>query len=636
MGRYAASDAAALASQALEAAERAGDAEVSARALVLRGRALEATGAHAAALADLTRGADGARAVGDRRLEMLALRELGGDVAVSRGKPISYYASNLQSGLRIAESLGDRASEANMLSRLAVIAANRLRLDAAVESGLRAVATGRAAADDQALAAGLDGLKIAYLSLGDIRALADVLAELIPLLRRRGDLFLLQWAEFEGAFLAVAAADLERASAAVEKAIELNQRSGYPHCEAWYTAHLGWLARLRGQDDKAAELGRRALELTEQHEHAWWQATACAMLGDTLLLAGDRAGAIELFERGLAAAQESGMEAYQLRAAAPLAAATGSRVLLAQAAGGWSKPASRTAAPGCWATRPTFRSPRRGSPTASRNRPARCSRPCWPSRTGSHGRRRWPRRSPRTARRLSGWAQGAGPGGVGPGRAARGQHGLPHVLRQAGEARRRLDGWAGWGSEELGQESGGAGGPVGLDRPVADRTADLRRDGLGQRLGRRLVVVQAATRAVPFQAVPDVEVLLEMMAEGYVDEGPPAGGELHRRGQPALHDGQVARGQVPVQVVHVAAHLEPVRRTAASDDGSIRGPLTRTMRSPGTRRRAAGNAAIARRSRSVPTPEPPTVTTQTCSPAGSRARRGSRRDRRSRPAEPEM
>ena len=339
MSRFAASDAAALATQALEAGERVADAELSARALVLRGRALEAAGAHAAALADLTQGAEGARAAGDRRLEMLALRELGGDVPVSRGKPISYYASNLESGLRIAESLGDRASEANMLSRLAVIAANRLQLDAALDYGRRAVATGRAAADDQALAAGLDGLKIAYLSLGDTRALADVLAELIPLLRHRGDLFLLQWAEFEGAFLAVAAADWDQASAAIQKAIELNHQSGYPHCAAWYTAHLGWLARLRGRDSEAAELGRRALELTEQHEHTWWQATACAMLGDTLLLAGDRPGAIELFERGLAVAQQAGMEAYLLRAAAPLAAITGSRALLGQAAG-WLAQAS--------------------------------------------------------------------------------------------------------------------------------------------------------------------------------------------------------------------------------------------------------------------------------------------------------
>ena len=333
MSRYAASDAATLASQALEAAERVADAEVPARALVLRGRALEATGAHAAALADLTRGADAARAAGDRRVEMLALRELGGDVAVSRGMPISYYASNLQSGLRIAGSLGDRASAANMLSRLAVIAANQLRLDAAVDYGRRAVAAGRAAANDQALAAGLDGLKIAYLSLGDTGALADVLGELIPLLRRVGNLFLLQWAEFEAAFLAVAAADWDRAAAAIKMAIELNQRSGYPHGAAWYTAHLGWLARLRGRDDEAMMLGRRALELTERHEHTWWHATACAILGDTLLLTGDRAGAVELFERGLAAAQQAGLEAYLLRCTAPLAAATGSRALLAEAAG---------------------------------------------------------------------------------------------------------------------------------------------------------------------------------------------------------------------------------------------------------------------------------------------------------------
>jgi DNA-binding SARP family transcriptional activator len=333
MGRFAASDAAALATQALEAGERVADAEVSARALILRGRALEAVGAHATALTDLTRGADGARAAGDRRLEMLVLRQLGGDVPVSLGKPISYFGSNLETGLRIAESLGDRASEANFLSRLAVIAANRLRLDMAVGHGLRAVAAARAAADDQALAQGLDGLKITYLSLGDTRALADVLAELIPLLRRRGELFLLPWAEFEGAFLFVAAADLDQAVSAIERAMELTQQGGYPHQVAWFVAHLGWIARLRGRDEEAMTLGRRAVDLSEQHEHGWWQAATRAMLGDTLLLRGDHTGAVTLYEQGLAAARKSGMEAYLLRCAAPLAAATGSSAILAEAAG---------------------------------------------------------------------------------------------------------------------------------------------------------------------------------------------------------------------------------------------------------------------------------------------------------------
>ena len=300
--------------------------------LVLRGRAHHAMGADAAALADLTLGADRARAAGDRRLEMLALYELGADITVQRGLPISYYMSNLENGLRIAESLGDRASEANMLSQLAILAANRLRLDEALDRSLRGMAAGRMAADGHALASGLDGLKTVYLSLGDIGALTDVLAELIPLLRRLRDPFLLQWAEFDKAFPAIAAADWTAAAVAMTSAIEVNGTAGYPHTTAWYVAHQGWLARLCGRTEEAIRLGHQAVELTEQHEVTWWQAAACAMLGDTVLLAGDRAGAIAPFERGLAAARQAGVEGYLLRCAAPLAAATGSRAILDEAA----------------------------------------------------------------------------------------------------------------------------------------------------------------------------------------------------------------------------------------------------------------------------------------------------------------
>jgi DNA-binding SARP family transcriptional activator/tetratricopeptide (TPR) repeat protein len=344
MRRYATSDAIALSTQALEAAERGGDAEANARALVVRGSAREAAGAYEAALADLTLGVTAARLAGDRRLEMRALSEFGrarpwkipasapaGGVPGPAGPPIGYYISNLRSGLRIAESLGDRASEADLLSRLAVIAANRLRLDAALDCGLRAVAAARASEDEQALASALDGLKIAYLNLGDTRGLTDVLAELTPLVRRLGDMFRLQWAEFEAAFLHVAVAEWDKAVAAMESAIETNRHGGYPHFAAWYTAHLGWLARIRGRDDEAVTLGRRALAMAEEHEHTWWQAAACALLGTTLLLTSDRAEAIALFERGLDAAQESGAEAYLLRCSAPLAAVTGSSAVLADA-----------------------------------------------------------------------------------------------------------------------------------------------------------------------------------------------------------------------------------------------------------------------------------------------------------------
>jgi len=329
MGRYAASDAITLSTQALDAAERGGDRDVRARALIVRARAKETVGASDAALADVTEGLAGARAAGDRRLEMLALRYLGGDFAAARGLPVA--TSHIETGLRIAMSLGDRASEADLLARLAIMAGFRLHLDAALEYGRRAVAAGRASADERALATGLDGLKIACLNVGDARGLAAVLDELKPLLRRLNDLVRLQWAEFESAFLFIASADWDQAVAAMQTAIEINRRGGYPTYVSWYTMHLGWVARLRGRDDEALRLGREALEVVERHEHLWSEAGACAMLGTTVLLTGDRTGAIELFERGLAAAQTGGGEANLLRCAAPLALATGSPAVLADA-----------------------------------------------------------------------------------------------------------------------------------------------------------------------------------------------------------------------------------------------------------------------------------------------------------------
>ncbi|HEY6276277.1 MAG TPA: AAA family ATPase [Streptosporangiaceae bacterium] len=331
MRRYAAADAAALATQALGAAERGADAEVAARSVFVRGRAYEAAGAQARALADLTTAAAAARAAGDRRLEMLVLRELGGDAPASLGQPVTIYAANLERGLRIAEALGDRSSQADLLSRLAIVAANRLQYDAALGFGHRAVAAGRAAGDDQAVAAGLDSLKAIHGGLGDIPALSAVLAELHPLLRRLGDEFRLHWAEFDSAFVHVAAAGWDAAVAAIETGIEANQRAGYRASTAWYVAHLGWLARLRGHDAEAVSQGRRALAITDQYPHNWWHAAASAMLGGTLLLTGERAEAVTLFEQGLVAAQEAGMEGYLLRCAAPLAEATASAQLLAEA-----------------------------------------------------------------------------------------------------------------------------------------------------------------------------------------------------------------------------------------------------------------------------------------------------------------
>ena len=257
--------------------------------------------------------------------------ELGVDIPVAMGLSIAYCESHLAGALHIAESLGDRPSQAELLGRLAIVATNRLQLDVALDLGIRAVTVARAAGDERALATGLDGLKIAYLSLGDAARFGEVLAELEPLVRRHGDLFRTQWAEFESAFLPFAAADWDGAEARIQAAILTNHRSGYPASVAWYTAHLGLIARLRGRDTEAIAIGRRALAIADQQGRSWWTATAAATLASALVLTGAREEATGLLERGLATAQQDGAEAYLLRCLAPLAAVTGSLELLTEA-----------------------------------------------------------------------------------------------------------------------------------------------------------------------------------------------------------------------------------------------------------------------------------------------------------------
>jgi DNA-binding SARP family transcriptional activator len=331
--RCAFSDAERLLDPVLAAAGRAGGAELLARGRLTRGRAREALARYDEAWADLEAAAELAREAGDPRLEMLALRELGGDVPIARGRPSADCEPYLLAGIRLARGLGDRAVEADLLARTAVLASNQLRFDRAQADGARAVAAARAAQDEQALASALDGQKTAHAYLGDLAGLAPVLAELAPLLRRRGDLWRLQWAVFESAFGALAAGDWDAAVSGVDGALEVNRRSGYLAYRPWFQAHRGWVERLRGRYDDALRWGRAALTGAEEGGHPWWVATAAGFLGSTLLAVGERAEAAEVLAGGLAAAEVNGAAGYRLRCLAPLAEATGDPATVAAAAG---------------------------------------------------------------------------------------------------------------------------------------------------------------------------------------------------------------------------------------------------------------------------------------------------------------
>ena len=241
--RFAIADARDLAERALDAAERGGAAALIAEAYLARGHSWVVRSKFRLAFNDHHAALVAARQAGDTRLEMLALRELGGHagIAVSMADAAGYLAD----GLQIAEALGDRGMQARFLDWLAVGSSNRLRFVDALAHGRRAVAIGRASGEDAALAAGLDGLKNAYAYLGWTGELAGVLSELVPLLRRLGDAALLQWAVFESAFAAFGAAEWGTAEGRIGDAITISERSGHDLHAGWFTAYLSWLERLR-------------------------------------------------------------------------------------------------------------------------------------------------------------------------------------------------------------------------------------------------------------------------------------------------------------------------------------------------------------------------------------------------------
>jgi tetratricopeptide (TPR) repeat protein len=315
------SDAETLLDQALSAADRAGSTEVIGRVLVARARAREGLERFTAAWADLDAAADAARQAGDRRLQMAALRELGGDVPIALGRPIDESTDRLHQGLRLALDCGDSGAEADFRARLAVLATNRLAFGEALDEGARAVLAARAAHDEEILVVGLDGLKTAHAYLGHVAELAEVLEEMEPLVRRRDDRWLLPWAIFEGSFGAIAGGRWDEARERIGEAVEASAHSGYPGHATWFVAHLGWVARLQGDLDEALELGRRAVELGGRAAHSWWSPTARALLASSLLEAGEVNEARIVAEDAVVAAGPDAVAACRLRCLAPLAEA---------------------------------------------------------------------------------------------------------------------------------------------------------------------------------------------------------------------------------------------------------------------------------------------------------------------------
>jgi tetratricopeptide (TPR) repeat protein len=290
-----------------------------ARALLARAAVHDARTEFAGSLADVDAALALARATSDRRLEMAGLRMRGGDAAVGLGLNVDALVAPLEQGLRLAADLGDRRAEADFSSRLAILEASRLRLDTALGRAESSVGRARAAGSEDALVLALDGLKTVWSYLGDPVRLGAVVGELEPILRQRGDTWLLQWVVFESSVVPAAEGRLDAARARVAEAIELNRLSGYPAYAGYLRAHDGWYARLSGDLDSARAIGREALQATSPVKHPWWFANAAGLLAATLVETGDHAEAEAVARRGLALG-ETAMAGGRLRCLAVTAA----------------------------------------------------------------------------------------------------------------------------------------------------------------------------------------------------------------------------------------------------------------------------------------------------------------------------
>jgi hypothetical protein len=254
---------------------------------------------------------------------MTVLRELAGDVPVALGRPPADCEPILGQALELAGSLGDRAMEADVLDRLTVLRCSQLDFDEARILAGRSRAAGRAAEDAHAYARGLDAVKTCAAYLGTVRELGPVVEELEPLLRRRGDLWMLQWTVFESSFLPLAAGDDAAALDRIDAALEICRRSGYTAQEPYFLAHIGWVHRLAGRLDDARRAGRHAVDLGALRRHTWWSTTAASLYAGTLLACGEPAAAAGVLRPAARVADVPGAEAYLLRCLGPLAEATG-------------------------------------------------------------------------------------------------------------------------------------------------------------------------------------------------------------------------------------------------------------------------------------------------------------------------
>ena len=210
---------------------------------------------------------EGARASGDRQLEMHVLNGLGTYWHVRDSAESARYH---EASLGVAEELDDTAGQVSALNRLSLVYANQLDLLRGRELGERALELARATGDERAQARAMDSLKFVALMLGDTEQLVELTTQLIDILRARGELWYLQWTLLESAFAPTAQGRFDDAVWRLDEALKISEQLGDMPGRGLIINARCWLERSRGDYARALELGDEAVAVTGASANQIW------------------------------------------------------------------------------------------------------------------------------------------------------------------------------------------------------------------------------------------------------------------------------------------------------------------------------------------------------------------------------
>jgi class 3 adenylate cyclase len=224
----------------------------------------------------------GARAAGDRTLEMHLLNEIGTSFHVRDGATSARYHEH---SLELAEELGDEAGQIGALNRLSLLYGNQLDLERALRLGERLLALAEAGQDEWAYLRAEDALKFVALMLADTDRLEQLTSHLTEALRRRDALWDLQWALQESAFTPIVRGRWAQAAGRIDEALAISRRLGDIHSRALILMTRCRLEQARGEYASALAAGEEAVLITAEGKgHVWhgWAAGALARVMEDL------------------------------------------------------------------------------------------------------------------------------------------------------------------------------------------------------------------------------------------------------------------------------------------------------------------------------------------------------------------